>query len=68
MPKVLETLCHHLAQNRHELWAMNKILNGWRFAEHGNDLQKLHAALTTFDRLPADDKQRYITTAMENLK
>ncbi len=29
----LEDVCDQLAENSHELWAMSKIINGWRFSE-----------------------------------
>jgi len=33
LPSYLERVCDQLAENIHELWAMNKIANGWRFGE-----------------------------------
>jgi len=33
LPAHLENVCNQLAENLHEIWAMSKIANGWRFGE-----------------------------------
>jgi hypothetical protein len=33
LPGHLEHVCDQLAENLHEIWAMSKIANGWRFGE-----------------------------------
>ena len=33
VPSYLENVCDQLAENSHEIWAMSKIANGWRYGE-----------------------------------
>lgn len=33
LPPHLEKVCEQLAENIHELWAMSKIANGWKYGE-----------------------------------
>ncbi|CAM4882414.1 unnamed protein product [Rotaria socialis] len=68
LPPYLDSVCDRLTVNSHELWCMNKIANGWRFAECRDDAQKISPCLTSFDNLPPEDKQHNATTTIENLK
>ena len=68
LPQFLETIKDKLAENMHEVWAMNKISSGWSYAEvrKGNALQ--HPSLTSFEKLPESEKKYDTFFAMEILK
>ncbi|CAF1381800.1 unnamed protein product, partial [Adineta ricciae] len=68
LPAHLEKVCEQLAENIHELWAMSKIANGWKYGEYRDDAQKRHPCLTFFENLAPDERQKHLSTATENLK
>ncbi|UJR09568.1 hypothetical protein I4U23_013803 [Adineta vaga] len=68
LPPHLERVCEQLAENIHELWAMSKIANGWKFGEYRDEAQKRHPSLTFFENLPFDEKHQHLTTATDSLK
>lgn len=68
MPNFIDGVRDRLAENLHEIWAMNKIEQGWRYADMRNDAKKLHSCLCQFEMLPLDEKQYDINLATETLK
>ncbi|VDO40897.1 unnamed protein product [Haemonchus placei] len=69
------TLHHHaeeihqkFAENLHELWAMRKIELGWSYGETRSEAQRKHPCLTSFDRLPATEKQYNINLSLDTMK
>lgn len=45
-----------IAENAHEVWAMNRMKEGWRYGPERNDNQKLHPDLVAYSRLPESEK------------
>lgn len=68
LPAYIENVRDKLAENIHELWAMNKIERGWSYGEVRNDETLEHPCLTTFERLPASERMYDITLAFETLR
>ena len=68
VPAYIEGVRDRLAENLHEIWAMYKIEQGWKYSEFRNDAQKLHNCITQFEMLPQDEKHYDSTLAMETLK
>lgn len=68
LPSYIESVRDKLAENIHELWALGKIEQGWSFGEYRDDVNKKHPCLTTFERLPASERQYDITVAFETLR
>ena len=57
-----------LARNTHEVWATQRIAEGWRYGTERNDAKKLHPCLISYDDLPENEKEYDRDTAMETLK
>lgn len=68
MPTYIETIRDRLAENIHEIWAMNKIEEGWVYGERRDDLHRIHPCLTQFDRLPPAEKRYDTQLALQTLK
>ena len=68
LPTYIENVRDKLAENIHELWAMNKIDQGWQFGERREDSRRKHPCLTTFERLPSSERQYDLTLAYETLR
>ncbi|HVT79406.1 MAG TPA: RyR domain-containing protein [Phycisphaerae bacterium] len=63
----LLALTERLAENTHDIWARQKIGDGWR---HGptDAAAKTHASLVPYSQLPESEKQYDRATAMETIK
>lgn len=68
MPTYIENIKDKLAENIHEMWAMNKIEAGWQYGDKRNDARKYHPCLIQFDKLPAAEKRYDTQLAVQTLK
>nr|CAA6802797.1 MAG: putative ryanodine receptor [uncultured Thiotrichaceae bacterium] len=68
LPEQLEGLLENLAQNTHEVWAEQRLKDGWRYGEDRNDQERLHPCLVPYDELPEEEKEYDRNTAREVLK
>ena len=68
LPHYVEQIRDRLAENIHEIWAMNKIDEGWRYGEERDDDYMLHPCLTQFERLPPAEKRYDVQLALQTLK
>ncbi|KRX28175.1 Ryanodine receptor 44F [Trichinella nelsoni] len=68
LPKHLEDVHEKLAENIHELWAMDKIEKGWIYGERRSETQKTHPCLTSYERLPTAERSYNLNLAKETLK
>lgn len=57
-----------LARNAHEVWAQERIAQGWTWGEKRDDEKKLHPCLVPYEDLPDSEKTYDRNTAMETLK
>jgi ryanodine receptor 1 len=57
-----------IAENLHEIWAFNRIQSGWTFALVRDDAKKQNPCLTSFERLPEQQRSFNITMAGQNLR
>ena len=64
----LEKLIEAMAKNVHEVWAENRIKQGWTYGEERNDEKKLHPCLVPYEELPESEKEYDRNTAVETLK
>lgn len=64
----LSALTERLAENAHDLWAAQRIADGWRFGEQRDDSQKLHPCLVPYKDLPDSEKQYDRQIALGTLK
>uniref|UniRef100_A0A158P902 Ryanodine receptor 44F n=1 Tax=Angiostrongylus cantonensis TaxID=6313 RepID=A0A158P902_ANGCA len=68
LPHLINDIHPRFAENLHELWAMRKIELGWSYGETRSETLRKHPCLTSFDRLPATEKQYNINLALDTLK
>src|SRR5215475_13690246 len=68
VPPALSMLAERLAENVHELWASQRLADGWRQGPARDDARKLHPGLVPYANLPESEKvyDRLITA--ETLK
>lgn len=68
LPSSVDNIKDKLAENIHEMWALNKIEAGWCWGEHREDLHRIHPCLTQFEKLPAAEKRYDSQLAVQTLK
>lgn len=61
-------LTERLAANTHDLWARQRMLEGWRYGPKRDDTTKEHPDLVPYGDLPDSEKEFDRKTAMETLK
>lgn len=64
----LAQLTERLAANTHDLWAAQRIADGWTYGPKRDDAAKTHPDLVPYDELPEAEKDYDRNTAMETLK
>lgn len=57
-----------LAENAHEVWARQRISEGWKYGEKRNDDAKEHPCLIPYEMLSDSEKEYDRNAAMETLK
>jgi ryanodine receptor 2 len=68
LPPELNPLTERLAENAHDLWAAQRLSQGWRFGERRDDSKQLHPCLVPYDQLPESEKEYDRITALGTLK
>ena len=68
LPVELNSLIEQMAKNVHEVWAQNRIEQGWTWGEERNDMLKHHPCLVAYEELPEEEKLYDRKTAIETLK
>jgi hypothetical protein len=61
-------LTEHLAENAHEVWAKQRMNEGWTYGPQRDDFNKKHPSLVPYKDLPEEEKEYDRRTAMETLK
>lgn len=61
-------LTERLAKNTHELWAAQRLAQGWTCGIRRDDVQKHHPCLVPYDQLPESEKEYDRITALGTLK
>lgn len=68
LPKELSSLVEAMAKNVHEVWAQNRINEGWKYGDERNDELKQHPCLIPYEDLPEVEKDYDRNTAIGTLK
>ncbi|XP_042194266.1 ryanodine receptor 3 isoform X3 [Callorhinchus milii] len=68
LPPHLEKVRDKLAENIHELWAMNKIELGWVHGKLRDDNKRQHPCLVSFQKLPEQERNYNLQMSFETLK
>jgi hypothetical protein len=61
-------LTERLAENSHEVWARQRIKDGWKFGPARNDPKKEHPSLVPYVKLPESEKQYDRNASLETIK
>ena len=62
------SLSEALARNTHEVWAENRIKDGWTYGEERDDNKRCHPCLIPDDELSEEEKEYDRHTSLEALK
>ena len=57
-----------LAKNTHEIWAQQRIAEGWKYGEKRDDTKKEHPCLVPYEKLPESEKEYDRRTALGAIK
>jgi hypothetical protein len=57
-----------LARNAHEIWARQRMAEGWRYGPERNDVAREHPCLISYDDLPESEKEYDRNLSTETLK
>ena len=68
LPKELLDLTEIIAKNVHDIWAVGRIEEGWKYGIAKNGETKTTPLLVAYEELPETEKEYDRKTAMETLK
>lgn len=68
LPKELELLTEQMARNVHEVWADNRVKDGWVYGESRNDIDKTTPCIVDYDKLPQRERDYDRDTAISTIK
>ena len=68
LPKGIEELLERLAKNGHEVWAEQRVKDGWRYGFRRDDAHKKHPDLVPYEELPESERVYDRRVAAETLK
>ncbi len=64
----LARLTERLAENAHDLWAAQRIKDGWKCGPQRNDQAREHPCLVAYAELPESEKEYDRQTALGSLR
>ncbi len=68
LPDELIQLTERLAEHNHDLWAAQRMAEGWTRGPRRDDLKKQHPCLVPYAALPESEKEYDRSTALGVLK
>jgi ryanodine receptor 2 len=68
LPEGIKELTEMLAKNAHEVWAAQRIKDGWSYGPVRDDVTKKHPCLLSYEELPESEKEYDRSTALETVK
>ena len=68
LPDELTPLLEAMSKNVHEVWAQERISQGWTYGERRDDSLKHHPCLVPYEDLPEEEKTYDRNTSTETLK
>lgn len=64
----LTRLTELLSRNAHDVWARQRMADGWRWGPARDDARKEHPSLVAYDALSESEKELDRQTAMQTLR
>ena len=64
----LNELIERLAESNHDIWARQRLKDGWRFGPNRDDNAKTHPDLKPYNELSDNEKQYDRNSVVETLK
>ena len=68
LPEELKSLVEVMAKNVHEVWAQERIAQGWVYGKKRDDAKRHHPCLIAYENLPEEEKVYDRNTSIETLK
>ena len=68
LPAELLALTERLAESTHDLWAAQRLAEGWTFGPARDDAGRRHPCLVPYSELPESEKEYDRRTALGTLK
>ena len=68
LPDELQDLIEKLAENNHDIWAQQRIKDGWTYGPNRDDEHKKHPDLVPYSELDEGEKVYDRKTAIETIK
>lgn len=68
LPKELLPLVEEMAKNVHEVWAKNRMAEGWTYGPVRDDAKKETPCMLAYEDLPEGEKEYDRATSQETLK
>jgi hypothetical protein len=68
LPAEIQELTERLAENAHDIWAVQRMADGWRYGPQRDDAGKQHPCLVPYAALPDSEKVYDRKASMETLK
>lgn len=64
----IERLAERLAENAHDVWAAQRLADGWQYGPQRDDAKLQHPCLVAYAKLPEAEKQYDRNAVLETLK
>jgi|GEM_PF-3337192 hypothetical protein len=68
LSRAMKNLIEELARNTHEVWAKERIAQGWKYGPKRDDARKQHPSLVPYEKLTKKEKAFDQKTAGEVIK
>lgn len=68
LPSALLPLTERLAENAYDLWARQRLAQGWRFGPERDDSREVHLCLVPYADLPESEKEYDRIAALGTIK
>lgn len=68
LPEELLSLIEEMAKNVHEVWAKNRMAEGWTYGPVRDDSKKETPCMVAYEDLPDSEKEYDRATSQETLK
>ena len=68
IPKELQPLVEYLAKNVHEVWALNRISEGWTYGDNRDDNKRTHPSLVPYEQLSESERDYDRNTVICTIK